>query len=130
MEYIVHKRLKENVICGDVNLKRGTVLFPNGQFICYEGKPVCAKTSEIAHKYIARNDDGKGLERGKLTNLLAYSSENKYGSRFNDSQRSILVNKYSRFLKEECDYILFNQKFFDASIEELEEIKKDMEAAE
>lgn len=125
MNYIIHHRLKGMAICGEVNLPYGTLLSSSGDFIQSPAGTICAATSEQAHKHIARNDDGMGLRRGELTYMIAYKPMGK-GSRFNESQISTLVNKYQRFLRPDCDYILFNDKFFNAPIEDLEQMAKDL----
>ena len=67
MEYIVHRRLRGNTLCGVVNLPFGTVCELRGEIIYAKDKPLVICTSEKAHQFFARNDDGKGIERGHLT---------------------------------------------------------------
>ena len=125
MEYIVHHRLKGISICGAVNLPYGTQLQSRGKFLLCDKGTVCAIDSEQGHKYIARNDDGMGLRRGKLTYQISYSQIGK-GQRFSPAQISILTTKYSRFLRDDCDFILFNNRFYAAEIDDLEQIAKDL----
>ena len=67
MEYIVHHRCREISAAGEpMNLPYGSTFGTVGDFIATpEGKALCYATSETALKYFARNDDGKGLERGE-----------------------------------------------------------------
>ena len=125
MEYIIHHRLKGMAICGEINLPYGTKLQSNGDFIYCDKGPVCAINSEQSHKHLARNDDGMGLQRGELTYKIAYQPMGK-GTRFSPAQRSCLTEKYPRFLRDDCDYIIFNNRFFAASIEDLEAMAKDL----
>lgn len=131
MQYIVHKRFKEKALCHKVlNLPYGTVLNAYNNIIATDkGEAVCFTTSENAKIYFARNDDNKGLERGKLTNAIAYSRKglNKSGFRFNDKQIDIINRHYQRFLRQDLDMIIFNDKFFKAPIEELKEMVKELE---
>lgn len=77
--------------------------------------------------HFARNDDGRGLERGRLTYEIAYSDRHPNednGFRFTDEEARILMRDYSRFIRQDVDTIIFNFEFFNASIEELKEIKE------
>lgn len=67
MEYIVHHRCRELSAAGDrLNLPYGTRLNTIGDFIATaEGRAICFTTSELAHRYMARNDDGRGLGTGQ-----------------------------------------------------------------
>lgn len=72
MEYITKKRARFEGICGPVNLPYNTILEldAGSGIIFYQGKPLCCATSQNAHDYLARNDDGQGLKRGKLTDAI------------------------------------------------------------
>lgn len=125
MEYILHRRLKGITICGNVNLPYGTVCCSHNKFIVSDKGTICAIDSEQGHKYFARNDDGMGLKRGALTYLIAYKPMGK-GQRFSPSQISVLTEKYPRYLRDDCDFILFNNRFFAAPVEDLEQLAKDL----
>lgn len=129
MKYITHRRFKGLAICGMVlNLPYGTKLIcENGILKTKQGEAVCMNTSENAKLYFAINDDGKGLERGKYTHAIAYSRKgmNSKGFRFTEKQRSIIVRHYQRFI-EEHDYIIFNDRFFKASVDELKAMAKEL----
>lgn len=64
-QYIVKKRMRVEGIGGRVNLPYGTRLEAVDGLILYNGAAVCATTSRNAHLYLARNDDGRGLEPGR-----------------------------------------------------------------
>lgn len=127
MEYIVHRRCRETSATGDkLNLPYGTRLQTIGDFIATpEGKAVCFTTSELAHRFMARNDDGRGLERGKLTWAIAYSprdrrsDDGKRRQRFTDAEIRMLERDWSRYLVPDIETILFNNAFFEAEPEEL-----------
>lgn len=70
MQYIVHRRFKGTCICGEVNIPYGTICEEEGGTIFYDGRPVCYDGSEVACQYFGRNDDGNGLQRGKLTQAI------------------------------------------------------------
>ena len=70
MKYIVHRRFKAKAIFGDVNLPAMTVCEENNGYIFYDGKMLCAAMRENAHQFFARDDDGAGMLRGKLTQTI------------------------------------------------------------
>ena len=88
--YIVHKRYRgKNLLDKDINLPYGTPLLEQNNFIyTVDGKPICTVHSEIKQQYFSINEDGLGLERGKLTYEIAFSSKVKNGKgiRFSDEQ--------------------------------------------
>lgn len=127
MRYIVHHRLKEKLLCGYVNLPYGTVLTrKDNYFLYYYNEKICTVTSQIAKEHISRDDDGRGLDRGRLTYAIAFKSTNNPGFKFTDKQREIIIKKYSHFIRDDCDYIIFNDKFFDADVEDLEKMAEDL----
>ena len=67
MEYIVGKAYKKLGIDQNFDLAKGASAFEERGIISYNGKKVCYATSQDAHDFFARNDDGKGRERFKLT---------------------------------------------------------------
>ena len=64
--YLARKRLKKLVICGHVNIPYGTAVTNEGGVLMWNGKPVCATTSQDAFDFFSQNDDGRGRERGEL----------------------------------------------------------------
>lgn len=130
MEYICHTRYKKRGASGrEYNLPRGTVLETVGPFIAKDNTAVCRVDSEDAHVYFARNDDGCGMERGRLTSAIAYSDRHPNednGYRFTDEEIEMLERDYGHFLRK-LDVILFNHDFFNADILTLREIAKRLE---
>lgn len=122
MQYIVHKRLKDNCIGGYMNIPALSICEENNGLIFYNDLPVCYSTSENAHQFLARNDDNNGLERGKLTQAIQKSlaKQNNHQERWNKIWDSELCKKYKRVEHE--DYWLWNHDFFNASIEDLQQI--------
>ena len=125
MDYICFNRFKQNALCGKVNIRYGTKLDEVDNVISYCGNPICYIKSQNAYDYFARNDDGKGLERGKLTaeiiKLLNNRKDGKYQNRWDRIWEDLSLLKYKR--PEHDDYWLWNFDFFNASIEELNRIK-------
>ena len=125
MDYICFNRFKQNALCGEVNIRYGAKLDEANNVISYCGNPICYIKSQNAYDYFARNDDGKGLERGKLTaeiiKLLNNRKDGKYQDRWDRIWGDLSLLKYKR--PEHDDYWLWNCDFFNASIEELNRIK-------
>ena len=125
MCYICFNRFKQNALCGEVNIRYGTKLDETNNVISYRGNPICYTKSQNAYDYFARNDDGKGLERGKLTTeiikLLNNRKDGKYQNRWDRIWGDLSLLKYKR--PEHPDHWLWNYEFYNASIEELNRIK-------
>ena len=74
---------------------------------------------------MARNDDGRGLERGKVSWAIAYSrrerrsDDGRHRQRFTDREIEMLEREWSRYLVPDAETILFNHAFFEAEPEEL-----------
>ena len=130
MEYICHRRYKKKGFCEKKFLiTPKTRLETIGEFIAYGPSAVCTVTSEDAHMYFARNDDGKGLERGKLTWAIAYKDRHPNkddGYRFTPEEIEMLETEYPHFLMG-LEVILFNHEFFNAEVEELRELYNRLE---
>lgn len=125
MKYITHRRFRGLALCGErLNIPFGTNLECTGEtLITPDGKAVCYCRSESAKRHFARNDDERGVERGKLTYAIAYSSRNAgNGFRFSEDEAKILARDWGNFLRHDLDVILFNDKFFSADPEELQRL--------
>lgn len=125
MDYIVHRRFKGNAICGEVNFPALTEVELKGNMLCLGEKPLCVITSENAHQFFARNDDGRGMERGYLTQSIIRTLANndeKHQERWDKVWNDPLCRKYKR--AEHQDRWLWNTAFFNADIPDLEHIQK------
>ncbi len=70
MRYVVHRRFRETALCGYVNVPAGTVAEKRGDMLFCGGRAMCLADSENGHRYFARDDDGNGLRRGRLTRAI------------------------------------------------------------
>lgn len=123
MNYILFRRFRQKAICGEVNLPATTECSSNGNYIYYNNKPLCVTASENAHQYFARNDDGQGLLRGKLTQKIQAvlaKPDNQHQSRWDKVWDDDKCQPYRRAEYE--DYWLWNDAFFNAPIEDLQYI--------
>ena len=89
--------------------------------IMYNNQPICYADSEDGHQHFTRDDDGKGMLRGKLTQgimkKLAISNDEKHQSRWDKIWDDAVSQKYKRSDYE--DYWLWNNDFFNAPIDDL-----------
>lgn len=122
--YIAARRARFDAICGRVNIPCGTtveeVQAPDGAFLVWNGRRLCATTSQKAHDLFARNDDGNGLERGRLTagivNRLSKTGKD-HQKRWDRMWEDTVANKYRR--KDHADFWVWNHDFFGAPLEDL-----------
>jgi hypothetical protein len=124
MHYITIKRYKQQGIGGHFNLPYGTPIEKREDNLLYHNnRPVCVARSFNAHEYFARNNDGRGLERGKLTHAIIKKLGGmhreltaEWKAVFDDD----LANSYAR--QDSPDFWLWDDSFFNAPIEDLKYI--------
>ena len=121
MNYIAAKRFRGKTFCGTVNIPCGTECELRGETIYLNEHPLCFCTSENAHQFFARNDDGNGLVRGELIQeimkLLRKRDSQPAWDRVWDDPK---IRKYKR--KEFADHWLWNHEFFNAEVDDLKYI--------
>ena len=124
MKYITHHRFKNKGLCGkQLNLPYSTELTRRGDFLYCGDSKVCVYRSDNGKRHFAIDEDGRGLERGTLTYAIAFSNRNLgKGYRFNEEERKLISTKYCHFIIPEHEYIIFNDRFFEAAVEELQEM--------
>ena len=116
---IVYRRFKGRCLCGMANLAVGTEGRVQDGVIWAEGHPICYETSENAHMHFARNDDGNGMERGRLTREIQRRLKNRK-EKWDKVWEDPLCQKYKR--KDHPDHWLWNHDFYNAPIEDLQYI--------
>lgn len=123
MDYITIKRARINSISGSVNLPYDTAVQCQGGFLSIDGKPLCGAHSQNAYDFFARDDDGNGLLRGKLTQEIQKTlakQDKDHQSRWDKVWEDPICQKYKR--SEHTDYWLWNHDFFNAGIHDLRHI--------
>lgn len=123
MKYIVHRRFKHKAICGDVNIPAMSECELIDGFIYYNGKPVCTDTSRSGHMHFARNDDGNGMLRGKLTQAIQKileTDDDEHQARWDKVWDDETCQKYKR--TEHADVWLWNHEFYNGPIDDLQYI--------
>ena len=102
--YIARRRAKFSGIGGiPVNIPYGTALEVREGFILFDGRPVCAVTSQNAYDYFSQDDDG-------------------YQARWDKVWGDPLCQKYRR--PEHEDFWLWNYDFFNAPVVDLYHIAR------
>ena len=126
--YIVRRRARFLAICGPVNLPYGTEVSSDGAFLTVNGEKLCSITSQNAYDFFSRNDDGMGLERGKLVQDIRSTLERrdaKYQSRWDRLWADEGANKLRRTDHE--DYWIWSFAFYNADVNELRRISRLLE---
>ena len=126
MRYIVTRRFRGNAICGEANLPYGTTCEEHdGILVLEDGRRLCAVTSQNAYDYFSRNDDGHGLERGKLVEEITIRMEKrdaKHQARWDALWADEVANHFRR--PDHTDFWVWGQAFYQADIRDLEHILK------
>lgn len=119
MNYICVKRFKGVAIDGNVDVAVGTELTCENKIIKRKTKKICVSTSDNAHTYFMRNDDGNGSFRGALIDAILTTlatDPTKYEKLYNDP----ICQAYK---KDGHDVWIWNHAFFNTTIETLTYIK-------
>lgn len=126
MQYTTIKRFKRNGICGYFNIPYGTPIEKREDGLLYSrDSPICVATSFAAHEHFARNDDGQGQERGKLTHdiIKKLGGTHRPGvptPEWDAIENDEIANNYRR--KDHETTWLWADSFFNAPIEDLRHI--------
>jgi len=119
MNFILIKRFRSSCLCGTANIAAMTEAMSRDGIIWVDGCPICYETSENAHRHFARNDDGNGLERGRLTREIQRRLKNRK-EKWDKVWEDPLCQKYKR--KDHPDHWLWNHEFYNAPIKDLQYI--------
>lgn len=126
-KYVVTKRYKKLAQCGNVNIPYGTeCIAVNSHIVCDKGI-ICFVASQDAFDYFSQNDDGNGLERGRLTQTIIKRLERKeyditYQERWDKVWADPVCQKYKR--SDFADHWLWNYEFYNAPLFDLQYIAK------
>lgn len=121
--YIVRKRARFDSIGGTVNLPYGTAVEAVDGLLVYRGRALCAVTSENAHQFFARNDDGNGKARGALIDAITSRLERKDADHQKRWDR-LWDDRDAQKLRhpEHEDHWLWGHAFFEADVADLEHV--------
>ena len=125
MRYIVIRRFRGKAICGEVNLPYGTACEAIDGFLTLkDGRRLCTSTSQNAYDYFSRDDDGLGMERGKLVRDIRGTLERrdaKHQARWDKLWADAGSNRLRR--TDHKDFWVWNQDFYNADVNELRRIR-------
>ena len=122
--YIVRRRARFLAIRGPVNLPYGTEVSSDGAFLTVNGEKLCSITSQNAYDFFSRNDDGHGLERGKLVEEITSRMEKrdaKHQARWDKLWADAGANRLRR--ADHKDFWVWNHNFYNADVNELRRIR-------
>lgn len=124
--YIARRRARFSGIGGiPVNIPYGTPLEAREGFLLFEGRPLCAVTSQNAYDYFSRDGDGQGRERGALVAAILSRLQRRdkdYQERWDKVWDDPLCQKYRR--PEHEDFWLWNHDFYNAPVADLRHIAR------
>ncbi len=127
MKYIAHRRFKKDAIRGPVNIPAMTELECEDGIIIYRNGIVCYEDCETSHQFFTRNDDGCGMERGRLTQAIMKTlaqtngrDDKEHQERWDRVWNDPACRPYKR--ADDDEYWLWNHDFFNADIEVLRHI--------
>ena len=126
-KYIVIMRYKKLAQCGNVNLPYGTECSVVDRHIICDKGIICYVASQDAFNYFSQNDDGDGLERGRLTQAIIKRLDRKehdltYQDRWDKVWNDPVCQKYKR--SDFADHWLWNYDFYNAPLLDLQYIAK------
>ena len=128
MKYTVHTRFNKNAICGNVDLPISTECESKDGIIYFEDKPLCLVNSENSHLHFARNNDGLGIERGRVTKLIIEKlkvNDENYQKRWDKIWKCPICRGYKR--PEFADHWIWSHAFYNADINNLYHIARILE---
>lgn len=127
-QYVVTKRIKKKVICGDINLPFGTKCFGKDGAIYCDSGVICSVTSQDAFDFFTQDDDGYATLRRKLIESIFDSlnrskqSVESYNEKWDKVWNDSICLKYKR--EDYDDHWLWNYDFYNADIDVLQHIAK------
>lgn len=124
MQYITTKRFKRKGIRDAFNIPYGTTVESQNGYLWYKGKPICSEKSAVMREYFARDDDGFGLKRSKITRAIINAMLIRDGETKEDWQKrwdilwdDAICNKYRKDYSETI--FLWGIEFFNAPLLDL-----------
>lgn len=133
MQYITIKRYKRPDRPGrkGVNIPYGKTVEEHNGSLYYGDVEICRDHAAVMREYFARNDDGRGLERGKLSQSIIKALLAREGEAREEHQKrwdvvyddKLVCPRYRKTAESSGDW-LWNIEFYNAPIEDLEYIVK------
>ena len=133
MRYVTFRRyVDDNTLCGHrLNLSYGTPVHTiddsgSDMLLTEQNEAVCMARSQDGCTHFARDDDGRGLERGAYTYAIAHASrQGNDGFRFTADEIGILVRDWSHWLLP-GNAICFNDDFYRGDVSDLRALARSL----
>ena len=125
MQYITIKRYKRDDAGGRFNIPYGTDIESHDGMLWHQDHFICADHSAVMREYFARNDDGNGLWRGKLSHAIIDELHMRDGEtldEWNKRWEPVWNDKICRKYKKDVDStttFLWSIDFYNAPILDL-----------
>lgn len=137
IKFLLHTDYSGAVLTNPIQKKefeKGTLAYfnPNNEMIYIDDIPVCYINSQVSKEYFCRDDDNQGWLRHAYTYAIAFAKRQRIHSdgivsRFTEEESRTILNRWKHFTMEEClGVILFNSNFFNATIEDLQQMAKEI----
>ena len=95
MTYICYKRFKGRAICGDVNIRYGTIVSEQDGTLYWQDKPLCLITSENAWEHFHPNTPEGAYRQKMLNKLYSYYLKHGIGDDLDPEQNAPgMINRY------------------------------------
>lgn len=122
MNYICTKRFHDLSLSGPVNIPYGTPLDCEDNLISLNGKPITYADSNNGRTFFSPDDDGHGLERGKIIHEIKTRLERKtnHQERWNRLWDDETANGLRNQRHE--DFWCWGHEFYTASMDDLNHI--------
>lgn len=124
MTYITTKRFKRKGIDGDFNIPYGTAIESENGYLWHEDKRICSEKSAVMREYFARDDDGLGQKRSRITHSIIDAMLMQDGETKEDWQKrwdvlwdDPVCNKYRKDYSETT--FLWGIEFYNAPLLDL-----------
>ena len=124
MRYITTKRFKRKGIDGNFNIPYGTAIESENGYLWQDGRRICSEKSAAMREYFARNDDGLGQKRSKVTHSIIDAMLMRDGETKDDWQKrwdvlweDPVCNKYRKDYSETT--FLWGISFYNAPLLDL-----------
>lgn len=128
MKYITIKRYKRDDARGRFNIPYGTLVEEMDGVLYHNGKDICSDRSAVMREYFARDDDGNGLWRGRLSHAIIDELHmrdgetlDEWNARWEPVWNDKLCQKYKKD-PESTTTFLWSIDFYNAPILDLQYI--------
>ena len=122
MQYIACENYSKNGLDKFFDIKKGSLLEEQDGVLAIDGGRVCYRHSNDSVKFFARNDDGKGKQRFKLTReITRLAAKAKADGKWDGFVEALSSDgEMAEFIENGR----FGKRFFEADIEPLQKARE------